>query len=187
MKDNQVNHFYEPGCTSCDFLKEQGAFPCETRYCTNFPRKRAKRFRSRDPILKAPAWCPKRNNPPILRVYGFLDSFSWRMEALALPSPLDSPPEYTYPNRCHYKIRVEKRTGSTAKDFYSAVKKGEAMESLLEVAVEDGEVIEIDSGLKSFYFQYLGMDVISRVPFFEQIERRKPPKPGTDNTGTGKG
>ena len=108
------------------------------------------------------------------------------MEALALPFPLDSPPEYTYPNRCHYKIRVEKRTGSTAKDFYSAVKKGEAVESLLEVAVEDGEVIEIDSGLKSFYFQYLGMDVISRVPFFEQIERRKPPKPGTDNTGTGK-
>lgn len=61
------------------------------------------------------------------------------------------------------------------------------MESLLEVAVESGEVIEIDSGLKSFYFQYLGMDVISRVPFFEQIERRKPSKPGTDNTGTGKG
>ena len=52
MKSKTKTVFYEQTCSDCDFLKIQGCFPCETRYCTNFPRKRAKRFRSKDPIYK---------------------------------------------------------------------------------------------------------------------------------------
>lgn len=50
--------FYEPGCYCCSHLERRGTGIAETRYCNNFPRDRVKRFRSSDPQIKAPSWCP---------------------------------------------------------------------------------------------------------------------------------
>ena len=180
MKAKSKAVFYEPGCPSCDFLKIQGGFPCETRYCTNFPRKRAKRFRSKDPVIKAPAWCPKRIDPPLLRVYGFLDEFSERMEIDSLLNRTEPFPEFTHPFRRHFKVRLEKRISMKAKEFYMAVQRKQSMECLEETALEEGEVIEIDSGLSSYFFQYLGANAFAQVILFEPPLQNKQQDEGKD-------
>lgn len=183
MKSKTKTVFYEQTCSDCDFLKIQGCFPCETRYCTNFPRKRAKRFRSKDPIYKAPAWCPKRIDPPILRVYGFLNDFSETMELDLLPDLTEPLQEFTYPLRPHFKVRMEKRIDMKAKEFYMAAQKRRRMECLKDVLLEVGEVIEIDSGLSSYCFQYLGANTFAQVGIFKQLPQKGLPEQDKDGTG----
>ena len=183
MKSKTKMVFYEQTCSSCDFLKIQGRFPCETRYCTNFPRKRARRFRSKDPVIKAPAWCPKRIDPPILRVYGFLDEFSERMEIDSLMNMPEPFPEFTHPFRRHFKVRLEKRISMKAKEFYMAAQKKQPMECLEEAALEEGEVIEIDSGLSSYCFQYLGANAFAQVVLFEPLLPKNQPNEDKDSAG----
>ena len=183
MKSKTKTVFYEQTCSDCDFLKIQGCFPCETRYCTNFPRKRARRFRSKDPVFKAPAWCPKRIDPPALRVYGFLDDFSERMEMESLLHLTEPLPEFTHPFRSHFKVRLEKRISMKAKDFYMAAQRKQPMECLEEAALEEGEVIEIDSGLSSYFFQYLGANTFTRVSIFKQFPQKELPEQDKDGTG----
>ena len=183
MKSKTKTVFYEQTCSDCDFLKIQGCFPCETRYCTNFPRKRARRFRSKDPAFKAPAWCPKRIDPPALRVYGFLDDFSERMEMESLLHLTEPLPEFTHPFRSHFKVRLEKRIDMKAKDFCLAMMKKQRVECLEDVGLENGEVVEIDSGLASYCFQYLGANTFAQVSIFELPPQKKQPEQSKDGTG----
>ena len=72
--------FPEPNCRyDCPFFKTSGTLLSETRYCMKAGRK-GKRFRSKDPKSRPPAWCPRRITPPVCRIYGFKDEFSAAMD-----------------------------------------------------------------------------------------------------------
>lgn len=144
--------FYEPGCFSCSHLVIQGVGAGETRYCAGFPkRKKPKRFRSSDPKIKAPSWCPRRITPPALRVYGFRDEQSRMMELDSLPQYGRLAPAYISPNGRHYKLRLETTTNLTARQFFKLYHKGVGLEEI-EESLEVGEVIEIDNGLRPYFF-----------------------------------
>lgn len=49
----------------------------ERRYCAG--QKRIRQFRSSDPKVYVPSWCPLRKTPAELRIYCFKSSFAWMM------------------------------------------------------------------------------------------------------------
>ena len=159
--------FYEPGCDSCHFLVTVGTEPFETRYCTNYPRNRRKRFNKSAPKFRAPKWCPRRLNPPALRIYGFASENSRQMELEFSAVPRDPMPQYMHPMPFHYKLRLERRYFITARQFYESASKSDSLLELAqEVGLEYGEVIEIDNGLRSHcFFYYGGGRIIPSVQF----------------------
>ena len=70
-----------------------------------------------------------------------------------------------------------------AKEFYMAAQKNQHLECLEEVALEMGEVIEIDSGLLSYCFQYLGANAFAQVAIFEQFLQNKQQDEDKDGAG----
>lgn len=144
--------FHEPGCYICNELVIQGGGISETRYCTGFPkRKNPKRFRASDPKMKAPSWCPRRITPPALRIYGFRDEWSRLMELDNLPQRGQPSPAYISPHSFHYKLRMETTTNLTARQFFKMYHKGRDLAEIDEnMAI--GEVIEIDNGLRPYFF-----------------------------------
>lgn len=154
--------FPELGCSSCTDYQAAGSLLTQTRYCHGFPRKKTpKRFRSSDPQIKAPRWCPKRLSPPVCRIYGFADACGRWLEMEKWHA--FDPKKYStlIPNENHYKLRWETSLGLTAKQFYEAAQKTILEEVLCDSNVEYGEVIEIDDGLKPYYFYcYNSMTVI---------------------------
>lgn len=159
--------FLEGNCWDCQFYQRVGSLASETRYCNGFKRRKAKRFRSSDPTIKAPKWCPKRISPPICRIYGFKDERSEYMERLfrkdygASPSPQ------------HYAPRCEISLGLTAKRFFDEVRNYPLHEVLPPDAdVMDGEIIEIDDGLKPYYFYVQNFGIVVPLRFF-QMDKQK--------------
>ena len=163
--------FPEENCWNCQFYQKVGSLASETRYCHGFKRKKARRFRSNDPLIKAPKWCPRRISPPICRIYGFKDERSEYMEGLfrrdydkdksASPSPQ------------HYAPRQEISLGLTAKRFYDEVQNHPLHEVLPPDAdVKDGEIIEIDDGLKPYYFYVQSFGIVIPLRSF-QMDKRK--------------
>lgn len=156
--------FPVPGCSSCPHYQVVGGL---TRYCSGGKRRKPKRFRSSDPQFKAPKWCPRRISPPICRVYGFKDECSeymellWRMEYDAGRSKLLSP------SPTHYKFRVELPLGKTAKQFHDAVQ-AEPLSDILPDEVNAGEIIEIDDGLKPYFFYVLSYGTVIPLPYFQK-------------------
>ena len=59
MKSKTKMVFYEQTCSSCDFLKIQGRFPCETRYCTNFPQETGQTLPQQGPGIQSACVVPQ--------------------------------------------------------------------------------------------------------------------------------
>lgn len=156
--------FPGPVCPGCQYHQLVGC----TRYCNGFPKKRkSKRFRSSDPKYKPPKWCPRRISPPVCRIYGFVNSEAavtdWLLnrESAAAESGNEQSAYYSVsPHR--YKLRLELPLGLTAKQFYEAMQSDAStcITSKISSHVEYGEVIEIDDGLKPYYFYYTTFRVI---------------------------
>lgn len=157
--------FPEPGCHSCPHYQLVGNVPWETRYCKGFKRKKAKRFRSSDPKIKAPRWCPRRISPPACRIYGFTDEQSAFMELVYRDCEQDG--LHIDPLPHHYKLRMEISLGMTAKQFYGETQM-EYLDNILppEAAVKTGEIIEIDDGLQPYYFYVNGIASVTLLHFF---------------------
>lgn len=155
--------FPVPGCSSCQHYDVVGGI---TRYCSGFKRRKPKRFKSSDPKLKAPRWCPRRLTPPTCRIYGFKDECSeymemhWRLEYEAGRSKVLSP------SSGHYKFRAELSLGKTAKQFYDATQE-EPLCDILPESVSSGEIIEVDDGLQPYYFYVLDYGTIIPLPYFQ--------------------
>ena len=64
-----------------------------------------------------------------------------------------------------------------------AAQKRRRMECLKDVLLEVGEVIEIDSGLSSYCFQYLGANTFAQVGIFKQLPQKGLPEQDKDGTG----
>ena len=152
--------FPEPGCRSCLYHQEVGL----TRYCGGFKGKKPKRFRSSDPVFKAPKWCPKRLSPMICRIYGFADERCKYMEMRTIANFNNEP--HIYPLESHYKLRREMPVGLNAKQFFQASESETLEELLSDDDLSLGEVIEIDDGLKSYYFYYLEFQRLIPIPIF---------------------
>ena len=103
--------FPEPQCRSCPHYQEFGTLFSPTRYCGGFKRRKPKRFRSSDPALKIPRWCPRRLSPMICRIYGFADECAEYMEKLPIAN-FDPKESYIYPIGSHSAGKLMKNTPS---------------------------------------------------------------------------
>ena len=163
--------FPEGNCWNCQFYQKVGSLASETRYCHGFKRKKARRFRSSDPLIKAPKWCPRRISPPICRIYGFKDERSEYLEGLFRRDY--GKDKYASPSPQHYAPRQEISLGLTAKRFFDEVQNHPLHEVLPPDAdVKDGEIIEIDDGLKPYYFYVQSFGMVIPLRSF-QMDKRK--------------
>ena len=151
----------EPSCVSCEFLdaKRSG-----TRYCKHS--KKPRLFKSKDPKRKLPAWCPKFKKPPVVRVYGF-ESETARGTWLVFGMPYDNGKgknDVAFPRANRYKLDFEGIGSMNAKAFYMAANT-EDIENLIDFKIEIGNVIEIDDGIKPYFFYYQGARVTRPATF----------------------
>lgn len=156
--------FPVPGCRHCPHHQQVGSAFCETRYCAGFKRKKPKRFGKPDPVSKAPKWRPRRITPPVCRVHGFKDERSEYMELLGRTEYLSGKKKTIYPHSFHYLPRTEIPLGMTAKRFFDA-REG-PLDGILPEKVNSGEIIEIDDGLKPYYFYVLDFATVIPLPYF---------------------
>lgn len=167
--------FPGPLCPSCPYHQYVGIGVGETRYCKGFPKKRKpKRFSRSDPRYKPPKWCPRRLSPMVCRIYGFADEESeimnWLLNREAAVAEGSSERDAYSVSEHHYKLRLEFPLGLTAKQFYDAMQSEPTNSVISEISTraEYGEVIEIDDGLKPYYFYYTTFEVIP-LPYFNRL------------------
>ena len=157
-----------PTCPGCQYHQSVGDGLVQTRYCNGFDKKRkSKRFKRSDPKYKPPKWCPRLISPPVCRVYGFVNEESEFLE-WCLNRRDYKPGACIIPQPSHYRLRLEVSLGKTAKQFYDATQ----LEPLSNIfssygaQVGPGEIVEIDDGLKPYYFYCAdGYDVIPLMMF----------------------
>ena len=101
------------------------------------------------------------------RVYGFVNEESEFLE-WCLNRRDYKPGACIIPQPSHYRLRLEVSLGKTAKQFYDATQ----LEPLSNIfssygaQVGPGEIVEIDDGLKPYYFYCAdGYDVIPLMMF----------------------
>lgn len=135
-----------------------------SRYCSGG--KRVRVFKSSDPKVYIPSWCPLRKEPSELRVYCYKDNNTWFLRQL-----LEQDGVHSSPSGYECAVRYEGSTALTARDFYEQIQ-GQAIDDVLGFHVKTGEVIEIDDGLVPYYFHVCkcGTDVFT---YFDRDRARK--------------
>ena len=63
--------------------------------------------------------------------------------------------QYIYLSPSHYKLRLETTLGINAKTFFERSKHSDLDDFQVETDLSLGEVVEIDDGLRPYYFYYL--------------------------------
>lgn len=183
--------FPGPYCPGCQYHQTVGEAVGQTRYCNGFPKRRkSKRFKRSDPKYKPPKWCPRLISPPVCRVYGFVNSEAavtdWLLnrEATAAKSGNEQD-AYRSVSEYRYKLRCELSLGLTAKQFYNAMLSdvSTCVTSKIRNQVEYGEVIEIDDGLKPYYFYFDTFKVIPLLHFDRLRVQPSEPAPAEKDGG----
>ena len=154
-----------PGCRECPHHQRVGSLCCETRYCNGFKRRKPKRFGRSDPVFKAPKWCPRLITPPVCRVHGFKDEQSAYMDLMWRTEYNSGRLETVSPSSFHYAPRTEIPLGITAKQFFDASQE-KPLFRIMPKEVHDGEIIEIDDGLRPYYFYKLDYATVIPLPYF---------------------
>ncbi len=145
-----------PTCLGCEFYKTfQGVIQSQHRnirvnlgdvYCDH--KKKAKKFKRGEKRF-APDWCPKRHNPPIIKVYELTEMGLF----FALKQGLNAPKVI---NRCEYELRYTGKIQKSAWKISQELESGAKPSDAFEVPVTVREVVEIDDGIKPYYF-YIGL------------------------------
>ena len=156
--------YVEPSCSSCDGYK---SLNYSTGRCEGG--KKPRYFKKSDPKYKAPKWCPRRHVTPIVRVYGFVDDNARRMYAMHQSSG-----SQISPLAHHYKLVFETYGFLNAGDFYKRASR-EPVEQMIECDFEYGYIVEIDDGLRPYFFHYKSCAEVENVFF-------SPPK-SSETTG----
>ena len=86
-----------------------------TKYCTGG--KKIIIFRSDDPKVNVPKWCPKRRVPPTLRIYNFRSPEIEAGESMLAANGISF---FPYPSR--YAVRYEGESAYTAMEFAKQIK-----------------------------------------------------------------
>ena len=150
-----------PSCRSCDALNEKYY---ETRYCNGG--KKPIRFKAKDPKRKVPKWCPKLKKPAAIRVYGFKNEDA-RTNWVFFTVPYDNGKgknDVAVPHTTRYKLDFEGTIGMYAKEFYDEAN-AEPIETLIDFKIKAGNVIEIDDGIKPYFFYYQGFQLVRPAMF----------------------
>ncbi len=114
------------------------------QYCLGGKKTRV--FRPRDPKVYPPAWCPKRKDPAEYRIYSYMNAAVRYCRRLFKEA--GSP--FT-PSGYEYALRAEGSTGMAPTAFQKALK-GQSPSELLGSPVYMDDVIEIDDGLRPYFF-----------------------------------
>ena len=157
--------FPVPGCGQCPHHQTAGAGVSETRYCAGFKGRKPRRFRRSDPASKAPKWCPRRIDPPACCVHGFKDEWSAYMDSLWREEYRSGRTKAVSPAPFHYGPKRAIQLGMTARRFFEATQEG-PLRGILPEEVRDGEIIEIDDGLRPWYFYVLDPATVVPLPYF---------------------
>ncbi len=134
------------------------------RYCTGG--RKARRFRPGDPKVYPPSWCPRKKDPVEYRIYAFKDSSAWFLHYCLQTRGIDEAP-----SGFAYALRAEGYVDCSASGFLSETER-RTPSDVLGVPVCCGEVIEIDDGLKPYFFQ-ASENGVSVVPFFNAETARQ--------------
>lgn len=161
-------------CTDCEHLAYNnslnaricnGVFlPVGCRYCTGG--KRIRVFKPSDPKTFIPQWCPRHKSPPEIRVYCYKDTDAWYICQLLRGDGIQCPPE-----GYRYAVRYESHTPMTAQQFFQSTQE-QYVDDILGFHVNCDEVIEIDDGIRPFFFHITehGVDVL--VHFNSKVARK---------------
>ena len=167
-KEFRQRSFAEPGCIGCDAHLDFGL----SRYCAGFKnKKRRKAFRKSDPAYKAPKWCPKRKSPCEYRIYSYADAQAAALARALAVDETDSR-ELAFPSAHRYRLRAEGKTGLTPAVFFQQANSLEEDMPFENEALEQGDVVEIDTGLAQFFF-YCAAPHDFRPAFFDVKRVRK--------------
>ena len=139
--------FAEPGCIGCDAHLDFGL----SRYCAGFKnKKRRKAFRKSDPAYKAPKWCPKRKSPCEYRIYSYADEQTSALARVFAEDEIRG--ELAFPMAYRYRLRTEGKTGLTPALFFENANSPDEDPLFEGESIEQGDVVEIDTGLAQFFF-----------------------------------
>jgi len=108
--------------------------------------KRPREMKKRDPKVYPPSWCPKRKEPAELRLYAYKDANIWYYRELMKRQGLEITPRGS-----EYALKREGHISMTAAEFQREVK-GRFLSDILGFLPMTGEVIEINDGLKPWFF-----------------------------------
>ncbi len=101
-------------------------------------------FRPGDPKVYPPAWCPRRKSPAEYRIYAYKNATVWYYRK-RFKEAGSSPSGY------EYALRAEGSTGMAPAAFQKALK-DQSPSELLGIPVHTDDVIEIDDGLRPYFF-----------------------------------
>lgn len=148
------NPIRKPLCSGCPFRGQNDGLVAKVikgvyikpgcRYCS--AGKRIKVFKAADPKKFVPSWCPRRKTPAELRVYCYKDIMTCHLNYL-----FEQEGGKNSPIACEYAMRYECKTELTAKGFYDLSQQLWPSD-ILKFRVYTNEVVEIDDGLKPYYF-----------------------------------
>ena len=126
-----------------------------TAYCKAGKKIRA--FKRKDPKVYPPSWCPKLKEPAEYRVYAFKDTNTWYLRQLFR----ETGDSYS-PIGSDYAVRAEGHTDLTARSFLEDTE-SQYPSDVLGIRVHEDEVVEIDDGLKPYFFHITagGVEVLA--------------------------
>ncbi len=134
------------------------------RYCTGG--KRARRFRPGDPKVYPPSWCPRHKDPVEYRIYAYKDSRTWFLHRWLHAGGVPNTP-----SGAAFALRAEGYLDCNAAGFQHEVEQRSSSD-ILGVPVCSGEVIEIDDGLKPYFF-HVTENGVHVLPFFNSGAARQ--------------
>lgn len=122
-------------------------------------------FRSDDPKVNVPKWCPKRRVPPTLRIYHFRSPEIEAGESMLAANGISF---FPYPSR--YAVRYEGESPYTAMDFARQIKKRPLAE-LLSMQLLPYEILEVDDGIRPYCFLVERLGHVRCIRFKSDIAR----------------
>ena len=134
-----------------------------TKYCTGG--QKVIIFRSDDPKVTVPKWCPKRRVPPTLRIYHFRSPKIEVGESMLAAKGISF---FPYPSR--YAVRYEGDSPYTAMEFAKQIKK-HFLAELLSMQLLPYEILEIDDGIRPYCFLVERLGHVRCIRFKSDIAR----------------
>ena len=121
------------------------------RYC--MAGKRTREMKKRDPKVYPPSWCPKRKDRIELRLYAYKDTNVWYFRDMMTRQGLEITPRGS-----EYALKHEGYINMTAAEFQRKARE-RLLSPVLGFSPMTDEVIEIDDGLKPWFFLVKGQGV----------------------------
>ncbi len=149
MKDMK---FHTPNCQECSNCKRTGFLDSTTYYCT--AGKKTRRLPKAGIKRKVAEWCPRLISPPRCRIFGFISEEESTLDFMVHHDDGGIINGLGFPTASRYKVRCTYPLGMTAKQFAAALEEEPLYDIFPDADLSAGEVIEIDDGLKAYYFYY---------------------------------